>query len=125
MKIKLIFLILISFWATNILCLNLQAKSLIYDILDKGSTWTLVVDGEEGTLELLGGRGSSTGGMGWRMSMDVRWQGRMGNLRAEADNENSQQRVFLSLKRNGEIPVICEGYIAQERMGQKILNHPK
>ncbi|HLP62571.1 MAG TPA: hypothetical protein VK186_27275, partial [Candidatus Deferrimicrobium sp.] len=66
------------------------------------------------TLELLGGSGSSTGGSGWRMSMEIRWQGNSGNLRGEADNENLQQRVFLNVKRQNGTAVICEGYIAQE-----------
>ncbi|HLP61949.1 MAG TPA: hypothetical protein VK186_24110, partial [Candidatus Deferrimicrobium sp.] len=70
MKIKFIFLILSALWLVNTLCLPVQAKSMIYDILNKGSEWTLNVDGEEGTLELLGGSGSSTGGSGWRMSME-------------------------------------------------------
>jgi hypothetical protein len=91
-----------------------QGKSMIYDILNKGSRWSLNVDGEEGVLELLGGSGSSTGGSGWRMNMQVLWQGRPGNLQAESDNENAQQWVLLNLIRQDGSPVVCEGFIASE-----------
>lgn len=114
MKIKSLFLVLSSLLLVNTLCLPVQAKSMIYDILNKGSEWTLNVDGEDGILELLGGKGSSTGGSGWRMSMEIRWQGNNGSLQAEADNENSQQRVVLTLQRQNGMAVTCEGYIAQE-----------
>lgn len=114
MRIKFLFLIFSSLLLVNSLCLPVQAKSMIYDILDKGSEWALNVDGEEGILELLSGSGSSTGGSGWRMSMEIRWQGSNGALRAEADNENSQQRVLLTVQRQNGITVNCEGYIAQE-----------
>ena len=114
MKIKYLFPVISFLLLINHLCLPMQAKSMIYDILAKGSEWTLNVDGEEGTLELLGGSGASTGGSGWRMTMDIRWQGTAGSLRAEADNNNSQQRVFLNVQRQNGIAIICEGYIAQE-----------
>ncbi len=114
MKKRILFLVFSSLLLVNTLCLPVQAKSMIYDILSKGSEWTLNVDGEEGILELLGGSGSSTGGSGWRMSMEIRWQGNNGSLQAEADNENSQQRVVLTLQRQNGMAVTCEGYIAQE-----------
>jgi hypothetical protein len=79
----------------------LFATAMIYDILTKGSKWTLNVDGEVGTLKLLGGRGSRTSEGGWEMTMDVEWQGRAGTLRGWADGDNSEQRVTLDLDRSG------------------------
>ncbi len=91
-----------------------QARSAIYDILAKGSKWQLNVDGEQGTLELLGGRGSRTADGGWQMSMEIRWQGNAGTLRATADGGNSEQRVILQVQRRNGLRVTCEGYVAQE-----------
>ncbi|MCX6582276.1 MAG: hypothetical protein NT166_19055 [Candidatus Aminicenantes bacterium] len=114
MKIRFLFLVFSALLLVNTLCLPVQAKNMIYDTLGKGSEWTLNVDGEEGALELLGGSGASTGGSGWRMNMEIRWQGVNGSLRAETDNDNSQQRVVLALQRQNGMAVTCEGYIAQE-----------
>lgn len=91
-----------------------QARSMIYDILAKGSQWTLNVDGEVGTLELLGGRGSRTRDGGWVMTMEIKWQNNPGTLRAQADGNNSEQHVVLAVQRRNGLKVNCEGYIAME-----------
>lgn len=117
MKTRMFFLVFIGILSISALCLPVQARSMIYDILAKGSEWTLNVDGEEGLLELLGGSGSSTGGLGWKMAMEIRWQGNAGILRAEANADNTQQQVVLSVTRRNGLQVICEGYIAQETDG--------
>jgi hypothetical protein len=92
----------------------LFARSMIHDILAKGSEWTLNVDGEVGTLTLLGGRGSRTSDGGWEMTMDVEWQGNPGTLNGWQDGENREQRVALELVRRSGIPVTLSGYIARE-----------
>ena len=91
-----------------------QARSPIYEILSKGSEWTLNVDGDEGILKLLGGRGSRTSDGGWEMTMDVEWHGKQGVLRAQSDNENREQYVIFEVTRKGGFGVKCEGYIARE-----------
>jgi hypothetical protein len=91
-----------------------QARSMIYDILAKGSEWTLNVDGEVGTLELLGGKGSRTRDGGWVMTMEIRWQNNAGTLRAQADGNNSEQHVVLRVERKNGLKVNCEGYVAME-----------
>lgn len=91
-----------------------QARSMIYDILAKGSQWRLNVDGEVGTLELLGGRGSRTRDGGWVMTMDIKWQNNPGTLRAQADGKNREQHVALHVQRKNGLKVNCEGYIAME-----------
>jgi len=114
MKTRKFFLVFIGILSISALCLPVQARSMIYDILAKGSEWTLNVDGEEGTLELLGGSGSSTGGSGWKMAMEIRWQGNAGILRAEANDDNTQQQVVLIVTHKDGRQVTCEGYISQE-----------
>ena len=117
---SLIFLLLVG------LSSPVGARSMIYDILAKGSQWTLNVDGEEGTLELLGGRGSRTSDGGWVMTMDIRWQGNPGTLRAQADGGNTEQQVALAVQRRNGLRVNCEGYIAMEtdRFMAGITRHP-
>lgn len=92
---------------------QVQARTEIQNILTKGSKWTLNVDGEVGTLELLGGRGSRTSDGGWKMTMDIEWQGNRGTLKAWADGENREQHVILEVQKKNGIRVTCEGYIAQ------------
>ncbi len=103
-----------------------EARTMIYDILSKGSQWTLNVDGEEGTLELLGGSGSRTTDNGWVMTMEIRWQGNPGTLRAQADGGNTEQQVALAVQRRNGLGVNCEGYIAMEtdRFMAGITRHP-
>jgi len=117
---SLIFLLLVGFSAP------VGARSMIYDILAKGSQWTLNVDGEEGTLELLGGSGSRTSDSGWVMTMDISWQGNPGTLRAQADGGNTEQQVALAVQRRNGLMVNCEGYIAMEtdRFMAGITRHP-
>jgi hypothetical protein len=105
---SLIFLLLVG------LSSPVEARSMIYDILAKGSQWSLNVDGETGTLELLGGRGSRTRDGGWVMTMDINWQGNPGTLRAQADGGNTEQHVALAVQRRNGLKVNCEGYIAME-----------
>jgi hypothetical protein len=109
------------FWVLSLVFLLLvvvsppvQARSMIYNILAKGSQWTLNVDGEVGTLELLGGKGSRTRDGGWVMTMDIRWQGNPGTLRGQANGDNSEQHVVLAVQRRNGLKVNCEGYIAME-----------
>jgi len=90
-----------------------EAKSHLSDILNKGSRWSLNVDGEAGVLELLGGHGHQTPDGGWEMEMDVTWQGNRGKLIASADGQNREQKVMLRLRNRGGIPVYCDGYVAQ------------
>jgi hypothetical protein len=97
-----------------VLAAPLFARSMIHDILAKGSEWTLNVDGEVGTLTLLGGRGSRTSDGGWEMTMDVEWQGNPGTLSGWQDGENREQRVTLELTRRPGIPVSLTGHIAKE-----------
>ncbi len=117
---SLIFFLLVGFSAPA------GARSMIYDILAKGSRWTLNVDGEEGTLELLGGSGSRTSDSGWVMTMDISWQGNPGTLRAQADGGNTEQQVALAVQRRNGLRVNCEGYIAMEtdRFMAGITRHP-
>ncbi len=94
--------------------LQIQGGTIIGDILTKGSRWTLTVDGETGTLELLGGQSAATPGGGWVIGMEVKWLDTGGILRAKANSDNSEQSIALNLhKQNGDL-VICEGYINQE-----------
>lgn len=113
--ITTLILVLVLFFVT--LSSQLYARSMIYDILAKGSQWDLNVDGETGTLELLGGRGSRTSDGGWQMTMEVKWQNNPGTLKAAADGDNSEQKVHLTMKRRNGIQVTCEGYIARETDG--------
>jgi hypothetical protein len=117
---SLIFLLLVG------LSSPVGARSMIDDILAKGSRWTLNVDGEEGTLELLGGRGSRTPDNGWVMTMDISWQGNPGTLRAQADGGNTEQQVALAVQHRNGLRVNCEGYIAMEtdRFMAGITRHP-
>ncbi len=92
----------------------IMARAAIYDVLSKGSHWTLNVDGESGILNLLGGKGSRTPDGGWKMKMDIEWQGNSGILKAWADGENREQHVYMEVKRKNGLKVICEGYVAQE-----------
>ena len=96
-----------------VLSSQLSARTHIREILFKGGTWTLDVDGETGTLKLLGGSGSVTSDNGWEMSFEVDWNGRPGNLYAVMDGDNREQRVELKLTRGG-VQVVCKGFIARE-----------
>jgi hypothetical protein len=91
-----------------------QARSMIYDILEKGSQWTLNVDGDSGTLELLGGSGVKPPHGGWSMTMTVKWNNIEGTLIAQADADNAEQHVAMSLTKKNGIHVNCEGYIGME-----------
>jgi hypothetical protein len=91
-----------------------QARSIIYDILAKGSQWTLNVDGEVGILELLGVRGRRTSDGGWVMTVEIKWQNNPGTLRAQADGKNWEQHVAIQVQRKNGLKVNCEGYIAME-----------
>jgi len=90
-----------------------EAKSSIHDILSKGSKWVLNVDGEIGTLELIGGSGSKTADGGWEMTMEITWQGNNGTLKAFADGKNNEQRVILNVQHKNGLKVTCDGCIAQ------------
>lgn len=114
MNFKTFTIIFLSALLTVLVSSPLQARSAIYDTLAKGSHWSLNVDGESGPLELLGGKGSRTPDGGWKMTMDVKWQGIPGTLRGHADGKNSEQRVILQLTRKNGLKVACEGYIARE-----------
>ncbi|MCK4763795.1 MAG: carboxypeptidase regulatory-like domain-containing protein [Candidatus Aminicenantes bacterium] len=126
MKKKLLLVFWLIFMVMFFVSERVEAKSAIYDILAKGSTWTLNVDGESGTLELLGGRGSRTTDGGWEMTSEIRWQGNPGTLQGRADGSNSEQRVILNVQRRNGLRVTCEGYIAQEtdRFMAGISKHP-
>ncbi|NIM16737.1 MAG: hypothetical protein GTO45_32510 [Candidatus Aminicenantes bacterium] len=114
MRKKWFLVFLLSFLLLVVASPLVQARSMIYDILAKGSQWTLNVDGEVGTLELLGGKGSRTRDGGWVMTMEIQWQNNPGTLRAQADGKNSEQHVVLRVERKNGLKVNCEGYIAME-----------
>lgn len=114
MKKRRIVLFFVCFSLVFLFSYRAEARSSIHDILNKGSKWVLNVDGEIGTLELIGGRGSKTADGGWEMTMEVKWQGNAGTLKALADGKNSEQRVSLNIQRRNGLKVTCEGYIAQE-----------
>lgn len=88
------------------------AKSPLPDILNKGSRWALNVDGQEGTMTLLGGNGQQTPDGGWTMEMEVEWRGYRGTISARADAKNLNQRVILNLNQGG-VSVNCGGFVAQ------------
>ncbi len=94
--------------------LQAQPRTMIYDILSKHSEWALDVDGEKGILELLGGSGSKTAGVGWEMTSEITWQGNPGVLKAWADGKNAEQHVILEVQRKNGIKVTLDGYIARE-----------
>lgn len=101
----------------SLLCLfslHIQARTMIYDTLSKHSEWTLDVDGETGTLELLGGSGSKTASGGWEMTSEITWQETPGVLKAWADGANAEQHVILEVQRKNGIKVTLDGYIARE-----------
>lgn len=114
MKKRRVILFFVCFSLVFLFSYRAEAKSSIHDILNKGSKWVLNVDGEIGTLELIGGHGSKTADGGWEMAMEVKWQGNTGTLKAFADGKNSEQRVFLNVQRKNGLKVTCEGYIARE-----------
>ena len=104
---------------------QVQAITEIYNVLVKGSTWVLDVDGEVGILELLGGRGRRTTDGGWKMTMDIKWQNNSGTLKAWANGRNIEQKVVLNVAKNS-LKVTCESYIAQEtdKFMARITKHP-
>lgn len=120
------FIVLVSFSLMFIFSVPVQARSLIKDILAKGSKWSLNVDGAIGIMELLGGKGSRTGDGGWEMTMEIRWQGNSGTLKAKADGKNREQWVMLNVQRENGLKITCEGYIATEshRFMAGITRHP-
>jgi hypothetical protein len=114
MKKKRFFFIFVCFSLVFLFYNRIEARQQIHDILNKGSKWALNVDGEIGTLELLGGRGGKKTGGGWEMTMEVKWQGNAGTLKGFADGQNYEQRIILNVRRKNGIKVTCEGYIAKE-----------
>ncbi|MCK5058050.1 MAG: hypothetical protein KAT34_15460 [Candidatus Aminicenantes bacterium] len=126
MKKRRFFLFFLSFSLVFTFSLRVEARSNIHDILAKGSIWSLNVDGAIGTLELLGGRGGKTADGGWEMTMEIKWQGNPGTLKAAADGKNHEQRVLLNVQRKNGLKVTCEGYIALEsgRFMAGVTRHP-
>lgn len=114
MKITQIFCLTVAAVLLAMVASPVLARSHISDVIDKGSRWTLNVDGETGVLEVLGGQGHRTPDGGWQMEMDVTWQGRRGKLYGRADGQNRDQHVTLNVRRRGGIRVLCRGFVAQE-----------
>src|SRR4029453_16957434 len=93
--------------------IEMRARTPIDEVLAKHSHWALNVDGEVGTLEILGGSGEATSSGGYEMTADVSWKGAAGTLQASADGLGLQYQVKLSILRGG-VPVSLEGYVAQD-----------
>lgn len=114
MKTKQIFCLTVAAVLSAMVASPARARSHISDVIDKGSRWTLNIDGETGVLEILGGQGHRTPDGGWQMEMDVTWQGRRGKLYGQADGQNRDQHVTLRVKRRNGVLVVCHGFVAQE-----------
>ena len=96
------------------LFVNAEARPLIQDVLSKGDSWLLTVDGERDSLLILGGKGSQTKNGGYKLNYQVAWGQHSGVLKGESDNNNSSQFVTLQLIRSNGSRVECRGYIAQK-----------
>ncbi|CAH1385457.1 hypothetical protein NTGM5_120105 [Candidatus Nitrotoga sp. M5] len=112
MRVKFRYLLLVACTFMLLVSSGVEARPHISDTLAKGSQWNLNVDGATGILKLLGGHGEITDDGGWKMEMDVEWDGRPGKLHATADDSNGLQQVSMELSHANTMPVKCTGYIA-------------
>jgi hypothetical protein len=108
---KRFFIILVVLSAVS---LSLSAATGILDILNKGGKWTLNVDGETGTLMIGGGKSELLPAGGYTMNVEVKWDGRAGDLSASSSADTGEYRVVLVLTRKNGMKVRCEGWIARE-----------
>ena len=93
---------------------NGEARPPIHEVLDKGSQWVLNVNGDEGTLTLLGGKGGQLPKGGFEIFYEIDFEGRKGTLEGVSDMKNAIQRVSIELTRKNGIKVSCQGFVAQE-----------
>ena len=90
----------------------LRAQQQLIDILDKGSEWTMQLDGDTATLKLLGGRGGWISSGGFELKYDVTWGGTQGELQAQSDAANRQRNVRITLALAGGARTQCAGSLA-------------